>query len=218
MARQLDPKIAAVLKEHGFGPDACWDSHGVWVVYHRILEQIAATSGIRFDQPQIVEADGANGIAAVCVTGTLRDRSEWSIGEASPKNNKNAYCWAMAEKRGKDRVILKLIGLHGLAYSEHEADDFKPGPKETPTPSGERFGGPLTITELKKTLRALAGQLAECKTMDDVAALETGYADVIGQCIRDLPDWYYGSEQNPRGLQQAIEDRRDQVNQTEGDF
>src|SRR3954451_5869163 len=31
----------------------------------------------------------------------------------------------MAEKRAKDRVILKLVGLHGLLYSEEEADEFK---------------------------------------------------------------------------------------------
>ena len=31
----------------------------------------------------------------------------------------------MAEKRAKDRVILKLIGLSGDVYSEEEADDFK---------------------------------------------------------------------------------------------
>jgi hypothetical protein len=31
----------------------------------------------------------------------------------------------MAEKRAKDRVILKLIELHGLVYSEEEADEFK---------------------------------------------------------------------------------------------
>jgi hypothetical protein len=30
----------------------------------------------------------------------------------------------MAEKRAKDRVIIKLAGLHGL-YSEDEADEFK---------------------------------------------------------------------------------------------
>jgi hypothetical protein len=36
-----------------------------------------------------------------------------------------AYPFAMAEKRAKDRVILKLIALHGLVYSEEEADDFK---------------------------------------------------------------------------------------------
>ena len=30
----------------------------------------------------------------------------------------------MAEKRAKDRVILKLIGLHGDAYSQEEGDDL----------------------------------------------------------------------------------------------
>jgi hypothetical protein len=33
----------------------------------------------------------------------------------------------MAEKRAKDRVILKLVGLHGLLSSEEEADAFKTG-------------------------------------------------------------------------------------------
>jgi hypothetical protein len=32
---------------------------------------------------------------------------------------------AMAEKRSKDRVILKLLAVHGDLYSEEEADDFK---------------------------------------------------------------------------------------------
>lgn len=123
--RQIDPKIAEVLKRHGFGPESCWDCHGVWVIYHKVLEQIAALEKIEFDQPHVIEADSKNGVAALCVTGTLGGRSEWSVGEASPKNNRNAYPFAMAEKRGKDRVILKLIGLHGLAYSEEEAETFK---------------------------------------------------------------------------------------------
>ena len=40
-------------------------------------------------------------------------------------NNKNSYPYAMAEKRAKDRVILKLIGVAGFVYSEDEADAFK---------------------------------------------------------------------------------------------
>lgn len=125
MPRKLDPAIADVLKRFGFGPDAAWDCHGTWVVYHRVLEQIAAKAGIAFDPPLVLEANGAGKVAALCVTGRLGDRAEWSIGEASPANNKNAYPFAMAEKRAKDRVILKLAGLHGLAYSEEEADEFK---------------------------------------------------------------------------------------------
>lgn len=125
MTRELDPKVIAVLKEYGFGKEAVWNCHGTWIVYHKYLEQIAAKAGIAFDQPHVLEANGAAKVAAICVTGTLNDKTEWSIGEAAPGNNKNSYPFAMAEKRGKDRVILKLIGLHGLAYSEEEADDFK---------------------------------------------------------------------------------------------
>ena len=125
MAKNLDPVIAEVLKKYEIGHEACWNSHGTWVVYHKYLEQIAVKAGIRFEAPVVVEADGAKRIAAICVTGVMGVKSEWSIGEAAPGNNKNAYPWAMAEKRAKDRVILKLIGLHGIAYSEEEADDFK---------------------------------------------------------------------------------------------
>ncbi len=125
MARKLDPVIGDVLRQHGFGADACWDCHGVWVVYHKVLEQIAAKAKITFDAPAVLEANGVSRSVAICVTGRLGERCEWSVGEASPPNNKNAYPWAMAEKRAKDRVILKLIGLHGFAYSEEEADSFK---------------------------------------------------------------------------------------------
>ena len=142
MPRQLDPKIGTILKQHGFGPEAVWDCHGVWVVYHRALEQIAASAGIKFDPPMVIEANGMERLAAICVTGHTKDKSEWSIGEASPHNYKTTgkqqpYPWAMAEKRAKDRVILKLIGLHGFVYSEEEADDFKPNGHSAP-PSDPR--------------------------------------------------------------------------------
>lgn len=128
MARKLDPKIAEVLNAHGFGPEACWDCHGTWVIYHKVLEQIAARAKIKLDPPTVIEGDGKQQIVALCVTGRLGEQSVWSIGEASPKNNKNAYPYAMAEKRAIDRVVLKLIGLHGFAYSEEEADAFVPPP------------------------------------------------------------------------------------------
>jgi hypothetical protein len=134
MAKKLDPVIADVLKSYGFGADSAWDCHGTWVVYHRVLEQIAAKAGIAFDPPMPLETNGGAKSVAICVTGRKGDKSEWSIGEAAPGNNKNAYPYAMAEKRAKDRVILKLIGLHGLAYSEDEADDFK-APPQTALPS-----------------------------------------------------------------------------------
>lgn len=127
MARKIDPTIEAILKDHGFNArEVLWDCHGTWCMYHRALEQVAAKAGITFDRPAVLENDGKGKSVALCVFGRLNDREEWSVGEASPANCKNAYPWAMAEKRGKDRVILKLIGLHGLVYSEEEMDEQPP--------------------------------------------------------------------------------------------
>ena len=105
-----------------------------YIIKHMALEKIATHKKIVFDMPQIIEADSKNEIAVVCVKGKMGNAEEWSIGEASPKNNFNPYCFAMAEKRAKDRVILKLIGLHGEVYSSAEMMEEEPKeqPKEEP--------------------------------------------------------------------------------------
>ena len=123
----LPAAIAEFMQKHKVGTDEIWAVPGgrAYAVKHSALERIAFQNDIVFGLPQIVEADGANGIATMIVTGKLGDFEQWSIGEASPKNNKNAYAFAMAEKRAKDRVILKLLNIHGILYSEEEADDFK---------------------------------------------------------------------------------------------
>lgn len=206
MARKLDPKIAEVLKKHGFGPEACWDCHGTWVIYHNVLEQIAAIAGITFDPPQILEADGGGGVAALCVVGSLGDRSIWSTGEASPKNNKNSYCWAMAEKRAIDRVILKLIGLQGLAYSEEESDNFKPPQEGKPH---EPVIGALNKTELTKRLRLFNADLWAVEDIDSLECLLHHYRKELDQARRDLPSWWdtqAGSDAS--GIEDQIKERR----------
>lgn len=133
----LDPRVEAIRVKYDLAKDDFWElpqKKGTWIAKHAALEVAAAKAKIVFLSPQVLEANGETKSVALCVTGTTDDRSEWSIGEASPANNRNAYPYAMAEKRGKDRVILKLIGLHGLIYSEDEADDFK-RPANGTTPS-----------------------------------------------------------------------------------
>ena len=227
MPRALDPVVAETLKKYGFGKDAAWDCHGVWVVYHRVLEQIAAQAGISFDPPQIIEAKGEQGIAAVCVVGRMGDKAVWSIGEAAPKNNKNAYPWAMAEKRSVDRVILKLIGIHGLVYSEEEADDFRnSAPPENPikqaissavTPESappkkdplQPWKGPLSKSALTKKLRELTADLALCEDMTMLNSCLSGYQGIIEQLKIDVPEWWNG-EPDGNGfvpLKQRIDDR-----------
>jgi hypothetical protein len=132
--------IIALFK--GFGcaitQDDIWQVQAATVIKHKALERLAASARIVFDPPVIIRAGEAE--AVILATGKLNDRVEWSIGEALVNVNyrvsgkQAAYVYAMAEKRAKDRVILKLAGLHGL-YSEDEADEFKQGPP--PEPSAE---------------------------------------------------------------------------------
>jgi len=121
----IPQKVADVLKDIGeTSKTATWDCHGTVVILHKALEKVAAHEGITFDAPVVIESNVEKKMVVILVTGRSGDKVEWSFGEAAPYNLKNNYPFAMAEKRAKDRVILKLVGLHGDAYSETEADEF----------------------------------------------------------------------------------------------
>ena len=124
MASDIPEKVKEQLKALGLTRDsACWEVRpGTWSVKHFALERIAAQMGIKFDAPQVLTV--SPDYVALCVTGHVDGMSEWSVGEASASTSHNKYYCAMAEKRAKDRVILKLIGVHGEVYAEDEADDF----------------------------------------------------------------------------------------------
>lgn len=102
---------------------AMWNCHGTWVMYHKACEKIAAHMKVKFDKPELVFCDVSKNQAVVLVTGHWNEVTEWSYGEATPQNNKNVYPFAMAEKRAKDRVILKLLGFHGDIYTDSEVDE-----------------------------------------------------------------------------------------------
>ncbi len=141
MSAQADKAIADILTTYGetFAASV-WRVQGTAVIYHKSLERIAAKARIVFDAPVVIRSERDE--AVMLVTGRMpgpeRELVEWSVGEAAIGQNyrvsgkQAAYPWSMAEKRGKDRVILKLIGLSGVLYSEDEADDFKSVPQNTP--------------------------------------------------------------------------------------
>ncbi len=134
--RTADKQIADILVRYGepFAGNV-WRVQGTAVIYHKTLERIAGHTKIRFDPPTLLRSERDE--AVILVTGRMpgekagEERVEWSIGEALVNVNyrvsgrQAAYVYAMAEKRAKDRVILKLIELHGLVYSEEEADEFR---------------------------------------------------------------------------------------------
>lgn len=145
MAKRIDPLIAEVLDRYKIDARrALWDCHGTWIIYHKYVEQIGAQAGVKIESPHIVHADPDKKQVVICVTATLADRSEWSFGEAAPNNNKNAYPFAMAEKRAKDRVILKLVGLAGHVYTDQDVYEIKDGgvqweaPAKAPAPKPDQ--------------------------------------------------------------------------------
>lgn len=157
----LDPRIELIRAKYELDRSAFWElpqKKGTWLVKHSALELVAAKAGIVFEPPMIIEANSAEGIAAVCVTGHMGERAVWSIGEASPKSSKNAYPYAMAEKRAIDRVVLKLIGIHGLVYSEDEMSDAEPAPR-------------VLVKEQREIDIDLRAEIQACATEEELVTL-----------------------------------------------
>ncbi len=228
MAKKLDPRLLNVLTAYGENPEeALWDCHGTWVAYHKAIERIAARAGIRYDKPEIIVNDPERKTVVICVNGYLNQAtsdevlSEWSFGEVSPANNKNPYIYAMAEKRAKDRVVLKLIGLHGLVYSEDEMDDAK-APKATPQdteanpqapivtqygevdPEWQTDGKRMSSAEQtrQKIMAEFDRELSECATTVSLTALKIawrkrakaeGFNDALLATMKDRLDGHEAS-------------------------
>jgi len=161
---KLDPRIEAIRAKYDLDASDFWElpqKKGTWIAKHSALEIVAVKANIVWSMPQIIESASIDGIAAMVVMGTMGTRSEWATGEAGPKNNKNAYPWAMAEKRAKDRVVLKLSGIAGLVYSEDEADDFKQPADTPPKPSARPV-------ETAKGFVEYLSSITGAKTMDEL--------------------------------------------------
>jgi hypothetical protein len=127
-------EVADFMKKYGVTSDEVWPVPGgkAYAVKHKALERIAIELNIKFERPSVVACDLVKRSMVICTFASMGDKTEWSFGEAAPENCKNAYMAAMAEKRSRDRVILKLLAAHGDLYSEDESDDFKrPNPHVT---------------------------------------------------------------------------------------
>lgn len=168
--KELFAKFGASLDR-----DDVWQVQSATVIKHKALERLAVSARISFDKPTILRAERDE--AVILVHGSMcaadnknggETRHEWSIGEALVNVNykvsgkQAGYVYAMAEKRAKDRVILKLAGLHGL-YSEDEADEFKESssaPQQgrdaapvNPPKHSARSTGAANLSELGETFR-----------------------------------------------------------------
>ncbi len=99
---KLPKDIADFMEVHGVMADEVWEVRpGTFAIKHKAIERIAAEKNISFEPPTIIEAKAGDKVVAMCVTGKMGERVEWSIGEATAANCKNSYFYAMAEKRGR---------------------------------------------------------------------------------------------------------------------
>lgn len=173
-----------------------WDCQGTWVITHKALERIAAQENIQWTRPpEIVCSDTETDVVLVAY-GKLGEREEWSTGEASsdnyPKRGRaKRYPWAIAEKRAKDRVILKLINLAGYLYSEEESEEFKDArpkqPEEKPLPRGEVGAldqGERTNREVKDDYNRLLTPLQQCSTREDL----NDWRNMFDEDLEALPE------------------------------
>ncbi len=139
-----------------------WIVQGNPVVHHAALERLAGNLGIKFNDPVMVRVEREE--AVVMVRGHLGNKTEWSFGEAAIGQNykvsgkQAAYPFAMAEKRAKDRVIVKLAGMHG-AYSDEEAEDFRDG---RPTDNGDEppAAPPIELPDMRRAAKPAQRQPA----------------------------------------------------------
>ncbi len=121
---KIDPIVKDILQELKFNPNEClWEKHGATCMKHRYIEIAGQEKGVVIESLDEVEKNSAEGVVAIKCTASLGKSKVITYGEATPKNNKNGYPYAMAEKRAIDRAILKLIGIHGFVYSDDEVDD-----------------------------------------------------------------------------------------------
>ena len=159
-----DEQIATILAHYGEPATGnVWQVEGQTFIHHRTLERIAARAKIIFDPPTVLRAERDE--AVLVVVGRMGERAEWSIGEALVDGNYHvlepeaAYVYVMAEKRAKNRAILKLIGLPDVASSEEpQGVDTRPFSSNENTPA-ELGLEPGVVVEHQKLSRRRSRRL-----------------------------------------------------------
>lgn len=84
------------------------------------------------------------------------------------------------------------------------------GAAQTGETTRDLWGGPLKKTAFKEALMAFNTDLVACTDYDTVVGLlnmpET--IELLAQCERDMPSWWYGTGGDVDGLKERIETRK----------
>ena len=117
--------IKELQKKYQLEKDDFWhhQQSNQWIITHNAVEKIANIEGVELIDIKVLNSE--IDFLRFLVTMKLADKTISSIGEAAQSNCFSKYKGAMAEKRGIDRCVLKLINAYEYGISsEVEADDF----------------------------------------------------------------------------------------------
>ena len=118
--------IKELADKYGLSKDDFWQhkQSGQWILTHDAVEKIATIEGIMLVNIETLNSE--KDLVRFLITMAKGDVTITSVGEADDKNCFSGYKGCMAEKRGVDRCVLKLINAYEYGISsEVEADDFK---------------------------------------------------------------------------------------------
>ena len=124
--------IKELAEKYKLTKDDFWNhkQSGQWIIKHDAIEKIATIEEIEIDNIKVLNSERDFVRFLITMTSynkeTGESRSVTTIGEADKSNCMSNYIGSMAEKRGIDRAVLKLINAYEYGISsEVEAEDFK---------------------------------------------------------------------------------------------
>lgn len=96
----------------------------IWIVSHNACEKIAVIEGIDLIDIKVLNSE--RDFVRMIVTVQKEGWKLMTIGEAMSQNCTSKYYGCIAEKRGFDRAVLKMINAYEYQiYSDSESDNFK---------------------------------------------------------------------------------------------
>ena len=117
--------IKELAKKYGLIEGDFWNhkQSGQWILTHNAVEKIAVIEGIESVDFKVLNSEVD--LVRFLITMKLGEKTISTIGEADRKNCHSQYLGCLAEKRGVDRAVLKLINAYEYGISsEVEAEDF----------------------------------------------------------------------------------------------
>ena len=118
--------LKELAKKYNLNKNDFWlhKPSGKYIILHDAVEKIASIEQIEIVDFKVLNSE--QGFARFLITMSKGNKKVTTIGEADSKNCVSGYKGMMAEKRGIDRCVLKLINAYEYGiYSDVESDDFK---------------------------------------------------------------------------------------------